>query len=271
MECDTLDGFDRLPKSDELIQALKAEEDLKVNIKYLHRQHVKKWNASKVTFKVQHKGSNLPNIEETLLEMLKNTIKKKKMHKNDRIRLIISHNNLDKPLSTKLIKVGELDVSKVSSIGNTVEYKEFSLEEAEITIETIKLPRGAGRTKPGLTLNEQFIRQKRSTVEIKAKDGCLPRCLVVGMTYFEDCPYTEAECKMIRNTSKSDSKLKLQEIKAREICTQAGLQFDSTYELEDIKKFEEVCNVKVIVYDFKLDCLYNNKSNVNPRKNQCYS
>ena len=53
------------------------------------------------------------------------------MHKNDRIRLIISHNNLDKPLSTKLIKVNDLDVSKVSSIGNTVEYKEFSLEEAE--------------------------------------------------------------------------------------------------------------------------------------------
>ncbi len=86
------------------------------------------------------------------------------------------------------------------------------------------------------------------------------------MTYITPCPYTDAECKMIRDTSKSDSKTKLQEIKAREICTQAGLQFDSTFELEDIKKFEVVCNVKVIVYDFKLDSLYNDKSNVNPRK-----
>ncbi len=157
--------FGDLPKSDELIQALNENEDLKMKIKYLKRQHVKKWNASKVTFKVQHKGSNPPNIEETLLEMLKDTIKKKKLHKNDRIRLIIWHNNLHLPLSTKLIKVNELDVSKVASIGNTIEYKEFPLNEAEITIETIKLPRGAGRTKPGLTLNEHFIRQKRSTVK----------------------------------------------------------------------------------------------------------
>lgn len=75
--------------------------------------------------------------------MLTETIKKKKKHKNDRIRLIIWHNNLHLPLSTKLIKVNELDVLKVASIGNTIEYKEFPLIEAEITIETIKFPRGA--------------------------------------------------------------------------------------------------------------------------------
>lgn len=48
--------------------------------------------------------------------------------------------------------------------------------------------------------------------------------------------------------------MKLQEVKAREICEKAGLPFDSTFELEDIKKFEAICDVKIIVYDFNLDC-----------------
>jgi len=86
------------------------------------------------------------------------------------------------------------------------------------------------------------------------------------MTYITPCPYTSTECKIIRDTNKSDSKIKLPEIKAREICTQADLQLDNTFELEDVKKFEVACNVKVIVHDYKLDCLYHNKSNVNPRK-----
>ena len=88
------------------------------------------------------------------------------------------------------------------------------------------------------------------------------------MTYITPCPFTDSECKMIRNTTKGRGgcKLKLQEIKAREICTQAGLQFDNIFEPEDIKNFERVCNVKIVVYDFKLDCLYDNKNNTNPRE-----
>lgn len=42
--------FGDLPKSDELIQALNEDEDLKMKINYLKRQHAKKWNASKVKY-----------------------------------------------------------------------------------------------------------------------------------------------------------------------------------------------------------------------------
>lgn len=99
--------------------------------------------AYKEIFTIQQLGNNISDlvkIEDQLLAVLKKTIQKQDLHNKDRVNLVIMHNNLNTPLSTGLIKVNKLDKIIVGSIGNTVEYKEFPLSEAEITIETIKLP-----------------------------------------------------------------------------------------------------------------------------------
>jgi len=253
-------GFSELPNSDGLIQLYEKPQ---FTIREINSTYSNKFNATKKTFKIEYRGSNPLEIETFLIDLLKDTIKKKKLHENDLIRLIITHDGLSNTISTKLTKVKELTIDILSTIIGTMEYKEIPLSEAEFTIETIKKPRGAGRTRPGvLTLCEEMIRKKRCTVEINAKEGCLPRCVVVGLTYMSPCIYTEAECKMIRSPGRN----KLQEIKAREICEKVNLPFNSTFELEDIKKFEDLCNVKIIVKDFKFDSQYNNKDNKNPKK-----
>ena len=84
-----------------------------------------------------------------LFEITNIAISKRGLKKGDKIRLILSHPEWNKPISTKLITISGSNQPFSNNIINNlidfVEYKEVPLSEVLIEIQSTKIPRGMGR------------------------------------------------------------------------------------------------------------------------------
>ena len=107
----------------------------------------KKFNAYTNEFKINVRKNFINNKNDVFSvfeKMVEMTIKKSQLKGNDRFRLVISNDELDHPISTKLLKVSDFKLNQLSDVINTLEYKEIDLENCKIMVQSVKIPAGKG-------------------------------------------------------------------------------------------------------------------------------
>ena len=100
----------------------------------------KKCNAYTNEFKINVRENFINNKNDVFSvfeKMVEMTIKKRQLKGNDRFRLVISNDELDHPISTKLLKVSDFKLNQLSDVINTLEYKEIDLEKCKIIVQSL--------------------------------------------------------------------------------------------------------------------------------------
>ena len=174
--------------------------------------------------------------------MVEMTIKKRQLKGNDRFRLVISNDELDHPISTKLLKVSDFKLNQLSDVINTLEYKEIDLENCKIIIQSVKIPAGKSR----LYLSKQTVNRKQCIIQIKNNDTlCLARAIVTAYANLHPENYTTTQLKDGFNKSR-----KLQQIKAKELHNNANVEInDYGNSLEDVNTFASHLEVEINIID----------------------
>ena len=166
------------------------------------------------------------------------------MKDGDRIRIIITHKNLDNPISTPLIKIegGKVSLLDLERYFRALEYKEIPLNEIRIEIQTTIIPRGKGR----LCATKNNLARKTSVISIKNSDSiCAARAIVTAMANQNKHLWDKTSLQDGFNKSR-----RLQELKAKELHKNAGVpenEFGST--LDDIKTFAEHLDIEINIVD----------------------
>ena len=170
------------------------------------------------------------------------TIKKRQLKGNDRLRLVFLNDELDHPISTKMLKVSEFKLKHVSDAINTLEYKEIDLENCKIIVQSVKIPTGKGR----LYLSKQTVNRKHCIISIKNTDSiCLARSIVTAYANLHPENYTTTQLKDGFNKSR-----KLQETQAKELHNNANVEInDYGNSLEDVNCFASHLEVEINIID----------------------
>ena len=102
---------------------------------------------------------------------------------NDRIRAVINHPALDRPINLPMMRRADLDAECIiSEIERVIQSNQGFRVDAEFTMDIIKvhLPRGEGFLNRNLPLSK-VLKNKKSVVTIKNRDNlCMARALVVA-------------------------------------------------------------------------------------------
>ena len=155
----------------------------------------KKFNAYTNEFKINVRENFINNKNDVFSvfeKMVEMTIKKRQLKGNDRFRLVISNDELDHPISTKLLKVSDFKLNQLSDVINTLEYKEIDLEKCKIIVQSVKIPAGKGR----LYLSKQTVNRKQCIITIKNNDTiCLARAIVTAYANLHPENYTTTQLK----------------------------------------------------------------------------
>ena len=137
----------------------------------------KKFNAYTNEFKLNVRANFIGDKNDVFYvfeKMLEMTIKKRQLKGDDRLRIVILSDELDHPISTKLLKVSDFKINQISEAINTLEYKEIDLENCKFVVQSIKIPAGQGR----LYLSKQTVNRKKCIITIKNNDTiCLARSI----------------------------------------------------------------------------------------------
>ena len=141
----------------------------------------KKFGSSDQTFtlKINRKKIDL-NPLEVFQDLATRIIKKKKLKNGDIIRIFVNHPKLDNPISTPQIKIqdGKISLFELERYFRALEYKEIPLNEIEIVIQTIIIPKGKGR----LNATKNNLARKTSVITIKNSDSiCAARAIVTAI------------------------------------------------------------------------------------------
>ena len=204
----------------------------------------KKFNAYTNEFKINVRKNFINNkndVSSVFEKMVEMTIKKRQLKSNDRIRLVISNDELNHPISTKLLKVSDFKLNQLLDVINTLEYKEIYLENCKIIIQSVKIPSGKGR----LYLSKQTVNRKQCIITIKNNDTiCLARSIVTAYANLHPEIYTTTQLKDGFNKSR-----KLQEIKAKELHN-ANVEINEYgNSLEDVNSFASHLDVEINIID----------------------
>ena len=205
----------------------------------------KKFNSYTNEYKITvHKNviNNKNDIYNAFEKMLHMTIKKRQLGGNDRIRIVISNDELTHPISTKMSKVSDFKLKHLMHVIDTLDYKEIDLENCKIIIQSVKIPSGKGR----LYLSKQTVNRKRSIITIKNDDSiCLARAIVTAYANIHPENYTTTQLKDGFNKSR-----KLQESKAKELHNNANVEInDFGNSLEDVKTFALYLETEINIID----------------------
>ena len=170
------------------------------------------------------------------------TIKKRQLGGNDRIRIVISNDELTHPISTKMSRVSDFKLNHLMHVIDTLDYKEIDLENCKIIIQSVKIPSGKGR----LYLSKQTVNRKRSIIMIKNDDSiCLARAIVTAYANIHPENYTTTQLKDGFNKSR-----KLQESKAKELHNNANVEInDFGNSLEDVNTFALYLDTEINIID----------------------
>ena len=205
----------------------------------------KKFNAYTNEFKINVRKNFINNKNDVFSvfeKMVEMTIKKRQLKGNDRFRLVISNDELDHPISTKLLKVSDFKLNQLLNVINTLEYKEIDLEKCKIIVQSVKIPVGQGR----LHLSKQTVNKKQCIITIKNNDTiCLARAIVTGYANLHPENYTTTQLKDGLNKSR-----KLQQIQAKELHNNANVEInDYGNSLEDVNSFASNLDVEINIID----------------------
>ena len=205
----------------------------------------KKFNAYTNEFKIDVRKNFINNKNDVFSvfeKMVEMTIKKRQLKPNDRLRLVISNDELTHPISTKLLKVSDFKLNQLSDIINTLENKEIDLEKCKIIVQSVKIPAGQGR----LYLSKQTVNRKKCIITIKNNDTiCLARAIVTAYANLHPENYTTTQLKDGFNKSR-----KLQQIQAKELHNNANVEInDYGNSLEDVNTFALHLEVEINIID----------------------
>ena len=205
----------------------------------------KKFNAYTNEFKINVRENFINNKNDVFSvfeKMVEMTIKKRQLKGNDRFRLVISNDELDHPISTKLLKVSDFKLNQLSDVINTLEYKEIDLEKCKIIVQSVKIPAGKGR----LYLSKQTVNRKQCIITIKNNDTlCLARAIVTAYANSHPENYTTTQLKDGFNKSR-----KLQQIQAKELHNNANVEInDYGNSLEDVNAFAKYLGIEINIID----------------------
>ena len=205
------------------------------------------------------------------------------LNNNDKVRVVILDPNLQHPISTKILSVGDIEAGDIMDVvQETIESnEEFILsEESEIIITTITPPKEfylaqkkkkKRKKKKYQGLNEEDLclpcedytnhkidtNMKKSVVRINNTDDlCVPRAIATG--YF-----AIMEGLNSKNYDNCKRGRKIQEIKAKELVEEYNKLSPFVYEgegfdIEDLEIFEDItgCQITAIDGDNMLNIVY---------------
>ena len=111
-------------------------------------------------------------------ELVKTVKRRRKLSKNDMLRLVIQNEELPNAISAKFNKVQDFKLGDLETVINILEYRAIPIEKCKIVVQSVKIPTGKGR----LYLSNDTISRKRSIVTVKNNDTtCLARSIVMAM------------------------------------------------------------------------------------------
>ena len=100
----------------------------------------KKFNSYTNEYKITVRKNVINNkndIYNAFEKMLHMTIKKRQLGGNDRIRIVISNDELTSPISTKMLKVSDFKLKHLMHVIDTLDYKEIDLENCKIIFQSV--------------------------------------------------------------------------------------------------------------------------------------
>ena len=113
------------------------------NIISISNRANKKFNSYTNEYKITIRKNLINNkndIYNAFEKMLHMTIKKRQLKSNDRLRIVISNDELTNPISTKMLKVSDFKLNHLMHVIDTLDYKEIDLENCKIIIQSVKIP-----------------------------------------------------------------------------------------------------------------------------------
>ena len=229
---------------DDLFEKTSNDQPL-FNIIGIRNTANKKFNSYTNEYKITVRKNSINNkndIYNAFEKMLHMTIKKRQLGGNDRIRIVISNDELTHPISTKMSRVSDFKLNHLMHVIDTLDYKEIDLENCKIIIQSVKIPSGKGR----LYLSKQTVNRKRSIITIKNDDSiCLARAIVTAYANIHPENYTTTQLKDGFNKSR-----KLQESKAKELHNNANVEInDFGNSLEDVNTFALYLDTEINIID----------------------
>ena len=229
---------------DDLFEKSSNDQPL-FNIISIRNTANKKFNSYTNEYKITIRKNSINNkndIYYAFEKMLHMTIKKRQLGGNDRIRIVISSDELIHPISTKMLRVSDFKLKHIMHMIDIFDYKEIDLEKCKIIIQSVKIPSGKGR----LYLSKQTVNRKRSIITIKNDDSiCLSRAIVTAYANIHPENYTTTQLKDGFNKSR-----KLQENKAKELHNNANVELnDFGNSLEDVNTFALYLDTEINIID----------------------
>ena len=195
------------------------------------------------------------NLIKTFEELVENFTKKLDADV-DRVSISFKHENLHKEnISIPFQRSKLLTAERIfTHIAKVFQSDESIAADGKFVVElrVVKGPRGNG--KKGLSLKDakssfDFLRRKKSLVQIKNADNlCLPRAIVAGIAYHQ-WKNNEITQSQYRTLTRSRRKKDEQELRARLLCREVGLNpllytSGKTFSVDELRMFSDYLKSK---------------------------
>ena len=216
------------------------------SLQKVKNRYVKKFKTYQDEYKIRVHTKKLVSLDDVRLlfeGLVEQTKKRYHLAGGDRFRIIVDHESLPHPMSTKLMKVADFDFENLFKvIENLLDYRELPIYEYTISTEVIKFPMGAGR----LQVTRNNLDKKRSVIRIKNDDTmCLARAIVTAMAIQEPEKWTASE---LHNGIKKGRALQTK--LACALHAESGVDInDWGNDFKDVQKLSEYLEVQINILD----------------------
>ena len=165
-----------------------------------------------------------------------------KLKENDILRIVIQNNELPNSISTKFRKIKDFRLNDLEQIINILEYKNISLGECKIVLQSVKIPNRAG----GLYLSKDTATRKNCIITIKNNDTiCLARAIVTAYANLRPENWTKTQIQDGLNKSR-----RLQKDQAIKLHADTNVEInDYGNNLDDVNKFANYLNIEINIID----------------------
>ena len=152
----------------------------------------KKFKSYTNEFKVKilKKLDDVKEVYYIFQELVKTVKKRRKLSKNDMLRLVIQNEELPNAISTKFNKVENFKLGDLENVINILEYRAIPIEKCKIVVQSVKIPTGKGR----LYLTKDTISRKGCIITVKNDDTtCLARSIVTAIANLHPEKWTKTQ------------------------------------------------------------------------------
>ncbi|XP_035682717.1 uncharacterized protein LOC118420121 [Branchiostoma floridae] len=223
-------------------------------IREIRQRRVQKFNTNQVTM------TAIPNYQvdlsehDTIMQFLNGMFESmihhvdKELKDDDKMRLVLNSDRLDRPVSTKMVNRSEMEPELLlGELERTLQsHKDFVIDDSFfVDLLTVQFPeKGSGRWRFFCNI-EKFVQNKQCIIQIKNRDDlCCGRALVVAMNYLQ-----KNDPNVRWNSIRQGCKL--QTVLAQELYQSAEVP-QGPCGLPEIQKFQEhLTDYQIIVVSAK--------------------